>query len=28
VFKGGPQTYGENIAAIRQSAAAARGEMA
>ncbi|MBV9113122.1 MAG: ribulose-phosphate 3-epimerase [Hyphomicrobiales bacterium] len=28
VFKGGPQAYGENIAAIRQSAAAARGEMA
>ncbi len=28
VFKGGPQSYGENIAAIRQAAAAARGEIA
>ena len=28
VFKGGPKAYAENIAAIRQAAAAARGEMA
>jgi ribulose-phosphate 3-epimerase len=28
VFKGGPRSYGENIAAIRQAAAAARGEIA
>ncbi|MFI5012649.1 MAG: ribulose-phosphate 3-epimerase [Hyphomicrobiales bacterium] len=28
VFKGGPQAYGANIAAIRRAAASARGEMA
>jgi ribulose-phosphate 3-epimerase len=28
VFKGGPRSYGANIAAIRQAAAAARGELA
>jgi hypothetical protein len=28
MFKDGPQSYGANITAIRQAAAAARGEMA